>query len=290
MAKAECALECRSRLGEGPCWSSAEQALFWVDIMAKAVHRWHPASGEHRSWPVPEHVGSLALRQAGGLVLALKSGFATFDPETGAVDMINPCEAHLPDNRFNDGRCDPAGRFWAGSLPYDESTPKGVLWRLEPDHSAHAVLSGIMCPNSLCWSPDGRTMYFADTPTREIMAYDFDLELGMPCNPGRFVRVENTPGWPDGSIVDSEGFLWNAEWDGARVVRYAPDGTIERVLEVPARRPTCCAFGGPGLKTLYITSAWDRMSEAERKDWPLSGNVFAYDAGVAGLPEARYQG
>lgn len=290
MTKLESVLACHNRLGEGPCWSSAEQALFWVDILAPAVHRWHPASGEHRRWPVPEHVGCLALRQDGGLVLALKSGFATLDPADGAVDVINPCEAHLPDNRFNDGRCDRAGRFWAGSLPYDESTPQGTLWRLEADHSAHPVLGGIMCPNSLCWSPDGRTMYFADTPTREIKAYDFDLEAGVPANPRRFARIDGTPGWPDGSTVDSEGFLWNAEWDGARVVRYAPDGAIDRVVEVPARRPTCCAFGGPDLETLYITSAWDRMSEAERTDWPLSGNLFAFDPGVAGLPETPYRG
>jgi L-arabinonolactonase len=287
--KAQSILECRNRLGEGPVWSAAEQALFWVDIVASAIHRFEPASGEHRTWPVPEHVGSIALRERGGLVLALKSGFATFDPATGQVEMINACEAHLPENRFNDGRCDLAGRFFAGSLPYDESTPRGSLWRLDPDHSAHCVLSGIMCPNSLCWSPDGATMYFTDTPTREITAYDFDLEEGVPSNPRLFVRADSG-GFPDGSIVDSEGFLWNAEWGGARVVRYAPDGTIDRIVEVPAQRVTCCAFGGPDLKTLYITSAWDRMSEAELREWPLSGNVFACDAGVAGRPETRYLG
>jgi L-arabinonolactonase len=289
MSKVETVLESRNRLGEGPVWSAAEQALFWVDIVASAIHRFKPASGEHRTWPVPEHVGSIALRERGGLVLALKSGFATFDPATGQVEMINACEAHLPENRFNDGRCDLAGRFFAGSLPYDESTPRGSLWRLDPDHGAHRVLSGIMCPNSLCWSPDGATMYFTDTPTREIMSYDFDLEEGVPSNPRLFVRADGG-GFPDGSVVDSEGFLWNAEWGGARVVRYAPEGTIDRIVEVPAQRVTCCAFGGPDLKTLYITSAWDRMSEAELREWPLSGNLFAYDAGVAGLPESRYLG
>lgn len=289
MAKAECVLACRNRLGEGPVWSAGEQALYWVDIVSSSVHRFEPASGDHVSWPVPEHVGSLALRGTGGLVLALKSGFGAFDTATGRVEMISPCEADLPDNRFNDGRCDAAGRFWAGSLPYDESTPRGALWRLDADHTAHRVLSGIMCPNSLCWSPDSRTMYFTDTPTREILAYDFDLERGLPSKPRLFVRADSG-GFPDGSIVDSEGFVWNAEWAGARVVRYAPDGTIERVVEVPAQRPTCCAFGGPDLRTLYISSAWDRMSEAELEAWPLSGNLFAYDAGVAGLPEARYLG
>ena len=289
MAEAEVVLECRNRLGEGPIWDGRAQALWWVDITAPAIHRFHPASGEHRHWAMPEHVGSLSVRERGGLIVAFKRGFGTFDPASGRVEMLDPCEADMTQNRFNDGRCDRAGRFWAGSLTYSEDRPHGTLWRLEADHCAHKVLDGITVPNGLCWSPDDRTMYFTDTPTREILAYDFDLASGTPSNPRLFARVSG-PGWPDGAITDSEGFLWSGEWDGARVVRYAPDGTIDRVVEVPARRATCCAFGGPELSTLYITSAWDRMSEAERAEWPLSGHLFAYDAGVRGLPDPRYQG
>ena len=290
MVEVECVLGCQNRLGEGPIWCTNEQALWWVDIVAPAVHRLHPASGEHRSWPMPEPVGSLSVREGGGLVVALARGFAAFDPETGALEMINPCEADLPENRFNDGRCDRAGRFWAGSLPYDESTPRGALWRLEPDHTAHRVLAGITVPNGLCFSPDDRTMYFTDSPTRRIMAYDFDLATGMPSNPRPFAEVPQTAGWPDGAIVDAEGFVWSCEWDGARVVRYAPDGTVDRVVAMPVPRPTCAAFGGPALDILYITSASDRLGEAERARWPLSGNLFAIDARVRGLPDPRYKG
>ena len=287
--KAETALECQNRLGEGPVWCTREQVLWWVDIVAPAIWRFNPASGAHRSWPMPEHVGSLGVREQGGLIVAFKSGFGTFDPATGAIEMLDPCEADLADNRFNDGRCDYAGRFWAGSLTYPEDQPLGTLWRLGSDHCATPVLRDITIPNGLCWSPDGRTMYFTDTASREIMAYDFDLAAGLPSNPRLFARVEG-PGWPDGSTVDAEGFVWNCEWDGARVVRYAPVGTVDRILEVPAPRATCCAFGGPDLSTLYLTSAWDRLSEAERAEWPLSGNLFAADVGVRGLPEPRYLG
>ncbi len=290
MSRAECVLACQSRLGEGPIWSAAAQALYWIDIVAPAIHRWHPASGERRSWPMPEPVGSLSERAAGGLIVALASGFATLDVDTDALTMIRPAEADKPDNRFNDGRCDRAGRFWAGSLTYSEDRPLGALWRLDPDHTATPVLTGITVPNALCWSPDGRIMYFTDTPTRQIMAYTYDLATGTPSDPRLFVQVDGTPGYPDGAIVDSEGGVWNAEWDGARVVRYAPDGTIDRIVAVPAPRPTCCAFGGPDLSTLFITSAWDRLTESERAEWPLSGNLFAVDAGVRGLPDPLYQG
>ncbi len=282
-------LACRNRLGEGPIWSVSEQALYWVDIVGPAIHRLAPATGEHRSWPMPEHVGSIGLRAAGGLVVALKSGFGLFDPASGQVEMINHAEADRLDNRFNDGRCDRAGRFFAGSLTYSEDRPEGALWRLEADHTAAKVLTGLTVPNGLCWSPDGATMYFVDTPTRKIMAYDYDLASGTPERPRLLVEVDGE-GWPDGSCTDCEGGIWNAEWDGGRVVRYRPDGQVDQVVTIPARRATCCAFGGPDLKTLYITSAWDRLSTRERAQFPESGNLFAVELDVAGLPEATYAG
>ena len=288
--KAEMVLACGNRLGEGPIWDGGRGLLFWVDIVGCAVHALDPESGEHQVWPTPEHVGSLSVRERGGLVLALKNGFATLDLESGAVEHIAEAEADKPDNRFNDGRCDRQGRFLAGSLPYSEDKPLGALWRLDVDHRAEPVLTGITVSNGLCWSPDGRTMYFVDTPTREIVAYDYDTARGTPSSPRLFRKVEDTPGWPDGSVTDSEGFVWNGEWDGARVVRYAPDGSVDRVIEVPARRATCVALGGPDLKTLFITTAWDRMSEAERAEWPLSGHLFAAPVDVPGLPDPLYRG
>lgn len=283
-------LACQNRLGEGPIWSIEEQALYWVDIVAPAVHRFRPADGAHDAWPMPEHIGSLSMRAAGGLVVALKSGFGLFDPALGKLEIIADAEADKLDNRFNDGRCDREGRFFAGSLTYSEDEPVGCLWRLDVDRKAVPVLNGITISNGLCWSPDGAIMYHVDTPTREIRAYDYDQEAGVPVNPRVLVETDPDGGWPDGSITDSEGCIWNAEWDGARVVRYTPDGKVDRVVGVPARRATCAAFGGPDLKTLYITSAWDRMSKDERKQWPHSGDLFAIEVDVPGLPDPKYGG
>ncbi|MEZ5935479.1 MAG: SMP-30/gluconolactonase/LRE family protein [Alphaproteobacteria bacterium] len=288
--EAEPVLDCQNRLGEGPIWSIEEQALYWVDIVAPAVHRLRPADGAHDHWPMPEHVGSLSMRAAGGLVVALKSGFFLFDPADARLEMIAEAEAEMLDNRFNDGRCDRQGRFFAGSLTYSEDAPVGSLWRLDADHTAMPVLNGITISNGLCWSPDGAIMYHVDTPTREIRAFDYDQEAGLPANPRVLAEVDAGGGWPDGSITDSEGCIWNAEWDGARVVRYTPDGRVDRVVKVPARRATCAAFGGPELKTLYITSAWDRMSKTERSDWPHSGDLFAVEVDVPGLPDPTYAG
>lgn len=288
--KAELVLECGSRLGEGPVWDPEQQVLYWVDITASQINGFWPGSGEHRSWPVPQHVGCLGVREAGGLVLALQDGFATLDLDSGTTTMIAPVEADKPENRFNDGRCSREGRFFAGSLAYTEDHPAGTLWRLDPDHTATPVMTGITVNNGLCFSPDGRTMYHVDTPTMEIRAYDYDPETGLPSNGRTFVRVSGTKGYPDGSVVDSEGFLWNGEWDGARAVRYAPDGAIDRVVEVPARRVTCCALGGADLKTLYLTTAFDRMSAAERAEWPLSGHLFAVPVDVPGLPDPKFRG
>jgi sugar lactone lactonase YvrE len=290
ITKAKCVLACQNRLGEGPIWSIEDQALYWVDIVAPAIHRFRPSDDAHDRWPVPEHIGSLSLRESGGLVIALKSGFAAFDPSDGGIEMLAEAEAEKLDNRFNDGRCDRQGRFFAGSLTYSEDAPLGSLWRLDPDHTATPVLNGITISNGLCWSPDGATMYHVDTPTREIKAYDYDRTEGVPSNPRVLVRTDPKGGWPDGSITDSEGCIWNAEWDGARVVRYTPDGDVDRIVELPARRATCPAFGGPDLKTLYVTSAWDRMTQDEREEWPLSGNLFAIDVDVPGLPDPKYAG
>ena len=290
MKNAEPVLPCQNRLGEGPIWSVEEQSLYWVDIVAPAIHRFRPSDGAHDRWMMPEHVGSLSMRETGGLVVALKSGFALFDPESRRIDMINDAEADQLDNRFNDGRCDRRGRFLAGSLTYSEDAPAGSLWSLDIDHKATPVLNGITVSNGLCWSPDGATMYFVDTPTREIRAYEYDQDAGIPQNPRVIATTDEDGGWPDGSITDSEGCIWNSEWDGARVVRYTPDGTVDRIVNVPARRATCAAFGGPDLKTLYITSAWDRMSQSEREEWPLSGNLFAIDVDIPGLPDPKYGG
>ena len=267
-------------LGEGPVWCPRAQALWWVDIKAPAVRRWEAATGAVRSWPMPEPVGSLALRAGGGLLVALKRGLAFLDTDTGALTPAAPPHGEDADMRFNDGRCDRQGRFWAGTMGEADPTPRGHLYRLDPATGVAAVLHGIAIPNGLCWSPDGRTMYFADSPTRTILAFAYDPATGTPGERRVFAHVE-APGIPDGAIVDAEGYLWSAEYGGGRITRYAPDGRVDRRLALPVSQPTCCAFGGADLSTLFITSCRTSLE-------PLSGALLACEPGVRGLTEPRY--
>jgi L-arabinonolactonase len=278
-------------LGESPIWSVQEEALYWVDIQAPAIQRLQPSSGQVKRWALREEVGSIALRTRGGLLAATRSGFHFFDPATGSLRSITHPERHLPDNRFNDGRCDRAGRFWAGTMMCEQPRrPAGALYCLEPDLTVRVVERDITIPNSLAWSPDNRVMYFADSPHRRIWAYDFDLASGAISNRRVFVDGRDHPGVPDGSTVDADGCLWNAEHGGGRVCRYTPDGRLDRTIELPVTQPTCCAFGGPLLATLFITTARENLNAEQLAAQPLAGAVFAVDPGVAGLPEPGFAG
>ena len=276
-------------LGESPVWCEREQALYWVDVRGPFIRRHDHATGETRSWPMPELAGSLALRESGGLVVALATALAFFDVDTGTLERVAAPEAGIAHRRFNDGRCDRQGRFWAGTMDDVGRGPEGTLYRLDADHRCTAVFGGIRCPNSLAWSPDGRTMYFADSYLHRICAYDFEPDAGTLGAPRSFARID-PPAMADGSAVDAEGFLWNAEYDGGRLTRYAPDGAIDRVLPLPLRRPTCCAFGGPELDILYVTTAAQRLTPEEQAAQPLAGALLALHLGIRGLPEPRYRG
>lgn len=246
------------RLGECPLWDGA--ALWWVDIHGMAVKRLHGAKLE--VFPKPEPVGSIAFRRQGGVLVAMQSGIDGM--------LKNPD----PDHRFNDGRCDRSGRFfWAGTLKDPEFTPTGKLYRVAANGEWQVLREGIRVPNSLCWSPDGRTMYFADSPRHKIWAFDYD-DGGIS---NERVFASPHPGFPDGSCVDADGCVWNAEYGAGRVVRYTPAGKVDRVIDVPAKNPTCCCFGGAKLDTLYITTA-EGMG------------VWAARPGSTGLPEARFAG
>ena len=261
-------VDSQDRLGESPIWDERMHALWWVDIHGCALKRY---DGTHVTvLPMPEQPGSVALRRAGGLLIALQSGVYLLDKKQTL--LVRPAE-HEAGLRFNDGRCDRAGRYWVGTLEDPDHPPRGVLYRIDVDGRATAMRSGIRVPNSLAWSPDGRTMYFADSPRHKIWAYDYDAETGMAANERLFAAPH--PGFPDGSCVDAEGCLWNAEWAASRVVRYTPAGRVDRVLEVPAKNPTCCCFGGTRLDTLYITAS-------------DGAGLFAARAGVTGLPESRF--
>lgn len=276
-------------LGEGPIWDAHEQAFYWVDIRSRLVRRRDWRTRAQHDWTLPEMVGSLAVREGGGLILALESSISLFDTMTGKLEVIASPEAGEADRRFNDGKCDRQGRFWAGTMDDKSRTPCGTLYRVDPQRGCVAQVHGVRTPNSLCWSPDGTTMYFADSRTHVINAYPFEPATGEIGTPRAFHRVE-APWIPDGATVDAEGFVWCAYYGGGRVVRIAPDGRIVRTIELPVTQPTSVQFVGPDLELLYITTASQRLTPEQLDKQPLAGALFAVDPGVKGLAEARYRG
>jgi len=286
---AHCVVDCHNTLGEVPVWDVAEQALYWVDIEGKLLQRLSPATGEVKSWEMPERISSFALRENGGLIVAFASGIALLDLDSGDIEFIARPEAHLPGNRFNEGKCDRKGRFWAGTMDNEEvDFTMGSLYRMNADLEVSHMRGNVGISNGLGWSPDNKTMYYADSPAKCIYVYDFDLETGTPSNERIFATVDK--GVPDGLTVDSEGYVWNCEWDGWRVVRYAPDGAVNYILETPVQRPTSCMFGGADLHDLYITTASINLSDAARARQPLAGCVLRVNTDTPGLPEPRFAG
>ena len=280
----------KDKLGEVPVWDVAEQALYWVDIEGRRLRRFDHTSGKVDEWIFPERICSFALRERGGLICALASGLIFFDPATGRIDCIARPEAHIPRNRFNEGKCDRQGRFWVGTMDDRLSEHTGALYRVDVDLTITQVETGIGISNSLAWSPDEKTFYFADTMDSAIHAYDFDRDTGAISRKRLFASTKGSAAAPDGSTIDAEGFLWNAQWDGWRLVRYAPDGKVDRIVDLPVQKPTSCMFGGPDLKTLYVTTAiWDLEGEALSRQ-PLAGSLLAIDVEVPGLPEPRFRG
>ncbi len=273
-------------LGEGPVWSVQRQRLFWTDIHGRRLWCFDPAAGTSRSWEPPDRIASMALRRDGTLLAAFARRFAIYDPDSERTETLHDFEPDQPTTRLNDGRCDRQGRFVAGGT--DEGQPQrpiSAVWRLDPDRSLHRLIPNVAIANSLCFSPDGRTLYMTDTPQRVIRAYDYDPASGGIGAERVFHRLPPGPGSPDGSVVDSQGCLWNAEYGGGRVVRYAPDGTVDRVVTLPTPNTTCPAFGGPDLTTLYVTTA----AEGTQGD-PLAGALFAVETDVPGLPEPFFAG
>jgi sugar lactone lactonase YvrE len=283
-ATVELVLDARADLGEGPRWDARRQRLLWVDIMRGRVHAFTPSTGQCRNFAVGRPVGALACASDGSLVLAVAGGFARLDLDAGRFEMLAQVEADRTENRMNDGACDAAGRFWAGTMAVDERPGAGALYRLDPDGSVHTMLTGVTISNGLDWSPDGRRMYYVDSPTRRIDAFDFDAATGGIANRRTFADVPAEAGVPDGLTVDAAGFLWVALWGGAALRRYAPDGTLERVVPLPVSHPTSCTFGGAALDELYVTSARGKLTLAERVGQPQAGGVLRLRPGVVGRP------
>lgn len=271
-------------LGEGPLWDPASGRLYWVDIIGRRLHAFEWAGRTHTRWDLPASPGALARRAEGGLLLALADGLAEFDPDTGSVASLIDPEPDLPANRLNDGTTDRQGRFWFGSMEAGATGRTGSVYRFDGDGGIHRLFTDVAVPNSLAFSPDGTVMYFADSTDRTIYAFDYDPATGMPSERRVFAVTEE--GVPDGSTVDAEGHLWNAEWGASRVVRYAPDGTIDRIVGTPVERPTCCAFGGPALDVLYVTSA--RIGSDHPQ--PGAGALLGFRPGVTGIAPTPWDG
>ncbi len=269
-------------LGEGPCWDAAEATLYWIDVPVGRVHALD-AAGQHRSWDAGQPVGAVALRASGGLVLAAADGFYTLDTGTGAVAPLAGVDHGRPGVRMNDGSCDRAGRFYAGSMAADESPGQGALYRLDPDHSLTRLMSGIGISNGIGWSPDDRQMYYVDSLDHSLDVFDYDAVTGEVSGRRPVAGIGGGGGAvPDGLTVDAEGGIWVAVWGGGAVLRYGPDGALTATVELPAAYVTCPTFGGAGLDTMYITTAAGPGDGA--------GGLFAFQPGVAGLPTNPYRG
>ncbi|MDE2394173.1 MAG: SMP-30/gluconolactonase/LRE family protein [Burkholderiales bacterium] len=274
-------------LGESPLWDERAQALYWIDIRRPALRRMNGADGRIETWTLPALVGSIALAEDGRLLVAMGDEVTLFEPASGRFETLARLPRRIEGQRFNDGRCDRQGRFFVGTMHNLTRAPEGVLYRLEGRGPLVPVLQGLCIPNSLSWSPDGRTMYFADSLRHAIEAFDYDPVRGTPGARRGFATTE-PPGFPDGAIVDAEGGLWSAQFKASRVVRYGADGRVDRVIPMPVDKPTALAFGGANLERLYITSASQQMSAEELAAQPLAGALFVMDPGVRGLPEPRF--
>jgi sugar lactone lactonase YvrE len=274
-------------LGEGPLWDARTGRIAWVDILGRQVYLHDPATGATESIATPLDVGAIVPRRAGGFMAALQDGFWIVGD--GPARRVATVPEARPELRFNDGKCDPAGRFWAGTMPYDEVSPVGALYRLDRDGSVARILDGVTISNGLAWSGDGTTFSYIDTPTRRVDAFSYDATTGEITNRRTVVEIPEAAGWPDGMTIDAEDGLWVALWGGSAVHRYV-NGRLDRVVALPVSQPTSCAFGGANLDELYITSAWKGLSTDARREEPLAGCLFRIRPGVRGMAAIEYDG
>jgi len=287
----EVLVDVKTTLGEGPLWDVEQERLYWIDSFDGRVFRATVDGREVRAWDVPQKIGSMALRKDGeGAIVSLQRGFHALDFKSGEVALIHDPEPGQPANRLNDGKVDKRGRFVAGSMDTQEEGANGALYSLSIDFKVTKLDTGIVCSNGPCWSPDGKTFYFQDTWSGEIWAYDYDLDSGAATNRRVFAKVDASKGGAaDGSTVDAEGYLWNALVYDGRLVRYAPDGSVDRIIDMPVKKVTSVMFGGPNLDILFVTSMAKPPLPRFPGDGVLRGSLFAiYDLGIRGLPEMRF--
>jgi sugar lactone lactonase YvrE len=298
----EIAVDAKDGVGEGPFWDATEQELWWVDISGKRLHRWRPASGDRQDWPLDDFASAVVLRETGGLLLAMRDGLYFMDPATGERTLFVRHEPDRPENRTNEAKCAPDGSFWVGTMqnnlnPDGSAKPMtgstGALYRVRHDGGITREVDGVGLSNTLAWTRDGKTLLFADTATGVIKAHEVkpDGRLGVACvfSDGTS-EGEKLPGYCDGSTIDAEGHLWNARFAGSCLIRFRPDGTVERRVDLPVTQPTSCCFGGPDLATLYVTSARHGLDPAALAANPHEGAVLAIETGIQGTPSVRFAG
>ena len=291
MPNIECVVDAKAQLGEGTCWDPQAQCLWWLDIHSKLIYRYEPLTGLSQTFETPAPPGCLAVRESGGLVVAMAEGFYFFNPTSKQFTSIVDVEAHVADTRMNDGKTDRLGRFWSGTMSESQThAPQAVgsLYRLDADLSCHRIIEGVTCSNGLAWSPDSRTMYFADSATPYVWAWDFDATRGEVENRRVFIDLSSLSGVCDGATVDAEGCYWLTMPFKGKIQRYDPVGKLMQTIELPTDVPTCCEFGGKTLDTLYITTATLGRTSGELKDQPFAGGLFAIDVGVKGLPARHF--
>lgn len=284
-------LDARATLGEGPVWDHHTQRLYWVDIMEKRIHLCDADGANARFLQLDQYVGAIAQREAGGLIAALQHGFYTVDVDSGELTPLSDPEQELAGNRFNDGKCDPAGRFWAGTMSLTNQPKAGALYRLDTDFSVQRMVEEIGISNGLAWTADAATMYYIDTHTRRVDAFDFDLESGTLRNRRTVIEIDTSEGSPDGMTIDEEGMLWIAHWGGWQVSRWNPvDGKKIGSIAIPASNVTSCSFGGADWNELFVTTARVGVNEERLTEQPYAGGVFKVKLDVKGTPAHRFKG
>lgn len=281
--EAELVIDARATLGEGPCWDSNKGLLYWVDILEKKIHIYNPITKENEEIFVGQMVGAVVPRKYGGLIVALENGFYYLNTDTKELQFICNPESHLQENRFNDGKCDPAGRFWAGTTDSIGIDGKGALYCLHTDLSVDKKLEKVSTSNGLAWSPNNKYMYFIDTPTRKVVRFHYDIHTGHIENPKDVIEIPEGEGLPDGMTIDEEGMLWIAHWGGGKIARWNPvTGEQLFTVPIPALYVTSCTFGGENLNELYVTTARTRMTETDLETYPNAGGIFKIKTNVRG--------
>jgi sugar lactone lactonase YvrE len=282
-------LRVKNELGEGVIWDAAGAAVWWTDIQGSTLYRYSLQDKKLEQWATPERLGSFALvANSDKLICGFASGFAYFNPVKGAIQWLSKIEQDNPGTRLNDGRADRQGRFWAGSMVEVGEQGAGALYSIDHQLRVSSQISGLTISNGLCWSPDGKLMYHTDTPSRSIYRYDFDTVSGAISNQSLLVRTEKGC-FPDGATVDAQGYIWSAQWGASRVARYNPEGETDFILPLPVSQPTCVAFGGSDLNSLFVTSAYEGLDAEARATQPEAGNLFIFETDIKGIADPQFQ-